>query len=1321
MYLNGDRIRSFIFSVGLLFDQLGSTHNTAEYEVCEIRCWNTTRNSYLLKEFMHVSLPLSYVQHYVLFYLPSLCNYGFSPSDSLNQNTILKALDVSLECLDTLELTEVTCVNGHCILQTQGIWCFEQNDAMGGRWLKEWLTGCEIHLYQKDEQYSCIVELLDECTYFEMQGTLIDDQIVLHTSTIFSYSTLEPDWITHLQLSICLATQEYKFTSKVIQEETSSLLPSSICLHKLLHSSILSVTSPTILTNCAPVKQWGMGLAVLRPEDVFSSHPTGFTKGCWVWDVLIRRCTTQYMGIGVAGLGSKSNSYLGRDFTGWSFQPTGEKWHSNVGSSYGPVRPSYGEGDQISVELDMNRGTLAFFKNNHYLGIAFTHLKENAVVAKYGLFPAFTSYRLGDEIEILGLREGVILDEYDDTEILSIKQNWKLGMRNGYGVIVYRNGEKHHGIWKNGICEGMMIYEKQNQFSYKWKSHNEITDASEEQIRSFFASYDNPVKLLQSVPPSSPNIESVLSQEVTLRGNVHSLPDSLFSFSTVNCAEGITLSNNNLTATCTMDNRCMVLGSRCFSSGKAYWEVKVENCEYGSIFIGIACKLVGSSHQCWRDFGFVNNRSFQDHAFESYYGTQFYKNDVIGVLVDFDVGELSFFKKGKEFYYSHHNCISFGMATRDLKTSSVSCWYYPSFGFKHKGDSVSLLHMQSVYSDLHEEEEILKWHYHLSFLSQAILAKQPECLPSCTLKLLMDQYHFIYKKNKAKIRVFNSIPVVIDCSYDESMISTVDVRKQIVGTRGNEVWYYDKNENDYWYSWNEQSAKRSEKENGDNDNDECVPMKAVLDYKNLMEIKKKLQVICEEKGVSFELFTLMNQDLCMEGMTSVEVGIAITLLQLINHVGQTILSLNSPLIPLLFYSTKKHYFYKVLSLCSFFNNRGNDEMDRPLTIPEIRINRVAIQKAQAAGVPQADLVSLSILSQLIKAMECLPLSNFRRDFSHAEDAGQSRCFFVRLVGEGVYDSGGPYREILNTCLSTESMSVFGMTKETANCENGLSHDDMREWVNPHEMKIMDGIRYQFYWGVLLGIAIRDHITLSLPFVMAFFKGLVHQGLDKEDLIESDISLVRFIDNWNESIATVGSLEDLLNQLPIDEETRELLLQSAFQHTVDPKTLLIQVLLHKKQEDCSYVMRGVFYILPQSLCSLFSPQEMKVIVCGQAVVTTESLKSIVEYSEGVDENHRTIQRFWRVVEGLTSKERSQLLVFVTARSSIPSPPHPSISFKIVLINGNDSVLPQSQTCFSILKLPQYSSDMIMKKQLQYSIQNTPTMELDVQLHEAEGWD
>ena len=82
---------------------------------------------------------------------------------------------------------------------------------------------------------------------------------------------------------------------------------------------------------------------------------------------------------------------------------------------------------------------------------------------------------------------------------------------------------------------------------------------------------------------------------------------------------------------------------------------------------------------------------------------------------------------------------------------------------------------------------------------------------------------------------------------------------------------------------------------------------------------------------------------------------------------------------------------------------------------------------------------------------------------------------------------------------------------------------------------------------------------------------------------------------------------------------------------------------------------------------------------------------------------------------TDIQRGRLLEFVCARTRIPTPPAPPISFKITIIRGGDKMLPQSQTCFSILKLPIYSSDELI-----YAMENTPTMELDVQLHDAEGW-
>ena len=51
---------------------------------------------------------------------------------------------------------------------------------------------------------------------------------------------------------------------------------------------------------------------------------------------------------------------------------------------------------------------------------------------------------------------------------------------------------------------------------------------------------------------------------------------------------------------------------------------------------------------------------------------------------------------------------------------------------------------------------------------------------------------------------------------------------------------------------------------------------------------------------------------------------------------------------------------------------------------------------------------------------------------------------------------------------------------------------------------------------------------------------------------------------------------------------------------------------------------------------------------------------------------------------------------------------------------DQFLPQAQTCFFSLSLPRYSSKAVMREKLIYAIKNSPNMDADVRLHNAEGW-
>ena len=94
--------------------------------------------------------------------------------------------------------------------------------------------------------------------------------------------------------------------------------------------------------------------------------------------------------------------------------------------------------------------------------------------------------------------------------------------------------------------------------------------------------------------------------------------------------------------------------------------------------------------------------------------------------------------------------------------------------------------------------------------------------------------------------------------------------------------------------------------------------------------------------------------------------------------------------------------------------------------------------------------------------------------------------------------------------------------------------------------------------------------------------------------------------------------------------------------------------------------------------------------------------------------------------MSDEERSAFLRFVWARSRMPATAESlPMPFKLQAPQGEarekpDQYLPHAQTCFFSLALPSYSSKEIMRAKLMYAIKNSPNMDADVRLHNAEGW-
>ena len=144
-------------------------------------------------------------------------------------------------------------------------------------------------------------------------------------------------------------------------------------------------------------------------------------------------------------------------------------------------------------------------------------------------------------------------------------------------------------------------------------------------------------------------------------------------------ASSMCLSRDFRTVTCTAaEGRCTAFGSVGFTKGVHYWEVKIEQADTGSIFIGVAEKpsidtsttsaQFGSDNQSrlnrWLGWGFVNFRATYSAGAERVYGAHCHASDTIGVLLDCDAGRLSFFFDGIK--YGEHIMNDLGCAYENI-------------------------------------------------------------------------------------------------------------------------------------------------------------------------------------------------------------------------------------------------------------------------------------------------------------------------------------------------------------------------------------------------------------------------------------------------------------------------------------------------------------------------------------------------------------------------------------------------------------------------------------------------------------------------------
>jgi hypothetical protein len=100
----------------------------------------------------------------------------------------------------------------------------------------------------------------------------------------------------------------------------------------------------------------------------------GVSTGKWYWEITAGSLSTDGYNIGIVNASKPDTTALNADTNSYIYLDTGAKGYNGTGTAYGAT---YTAGDVIGVALDLDAGTLVFYKNGTSQGTAFTSIASN--------------------------------------------------------------------------------------------------------------------------------------------------------------------------------------------------------------------------------------------------------------------------------------------------------------------------------------------------------------------------------------------------------------------------------------------------------------------------------------------------------------------------------------------------------------------------------------------------------------------------------------------------------------------------------------------------------------------------------------------------------------------------------------------------------------------------------------------------------------------------------------------------------------------------------------------------------------------------------
>jgi E3 ubiquitin-protein ligase HUWE1 len=321
------------------------------------------------------------------------------------------------------------------------------------------------------------------------------------------------------------------------------------------------------------------------------------------------------------------------------------------------------------------------------------------------------------------------------------------------------------------------------------------------------------------------------------------------------------------------------------------------------------------------------------------------------------------------------------------------------------------------------------------------------------------------------------------------------------------------------------------------------------------------------------------------------------------------------------------------------------------------------------------------------------LDSFKSLYFKSPDEMKFGKLSIRFHGEEGVDAGGVTREWFQVIARQMFNADYALFVPVAS-DRTTFHPNRLSSINPEHLMFFSFI------GRIIGKALYEGRVLDCHFSRAVYKRMLGKPVNLKDMETLDLeyhkSLQWMLNNditdiitecFSVDVEAFGETQvvDLIENgrnIPVTEENKHEYVRLVTEHRLTGAV----------QEQLEHFLKGFHDIVPEELISIFSEQELELLISGLPDINVDDWKNNTEYHNYTAASPQ-IQFFWRAVRSFDKEEQAKLLQFVTGTSKVPLNGFKELEgmngfsrFNIHRDYGNKDRLPSSHTCFN-RKFPQ----------------------------------